>query len=151
MATLNYTTTVAVSKTAAEIQDLLVQHGADRVLIRYKDRQPVAVSFTLEGPHGERAFTLPVDVGAMHKVLMQQWRDGEIDRRKYTEREHAERVAWRVVKDWLASQLALVAAQMASLDQVMLPYLHVDGEKTLYEAYREREQLALTAATGVPE
>lgn len=143
MATLNYTTTIAVTKTAAEIQAMLGEHGADGILIRYADRKPVAVSFTMAGPHGDRVFTLPVNVDAMHKVLQKQWRAGQIPRR-YTDPEQAERTAWRVVKDWLAAQLTLVAAQMATLDQVMLPYLHVDGEVTLYEAYREREQLALT-------
>jgi hypothetical protein len=54
-------------------------------------------------------------------------------------------VAWRVVKDWLEANLALVAAQMATIDEVMLPYLHVDGDRTLWQAYREREQAALTA------
>lgn len=53
--------------------------------------------------------------------------------------EQAERVAWRVAREWLLAQLAIIEAQMATLDQVMLPYLQVDGQKTLYAAYRERE------------
>lgn len=142
MPTLNYTTTVDVGKTVAEMQVMLGQHGADAIMIRFANRRPSAISFSMTGPHGERAFTLPVDVDAMHKSLLAQRRAGKVPPR-YTEREQAERVAWRVVKDWLAAQLALVAAEMASLDQVMLPYLHVDGEVTLYEAYRERELRAL--------
>lgn len=55
----------------------------------------------------------------------------------------AANVAWRVVKDWLEANLALIAAQMATLDEVMLPYLHVDEGRTLWQAYRERESLAL--------
>lgn len=61
----------------------------------------------------------------------------------YTSREHATRVAWRVVKDWLEANLALIAAEMATIDEVMLPYLHVGDDKTLWQAYREREQAAL--------
>jgi hypothetical protein len=145
MPTLNYTTTIAVAKTAAEIQTMLGEHGADAIMIRYANRQPVAVSFSLTGPGGDRAFTLPVDVAAMHKALDRQHRAGKVARR-YATTEH-ERVAWRVVKDWLAAQLALVAAQMASLEQVMLPYLHVDGDTTLYQAYLEQGRRALPAAT----
>lgn len=147
MATLNYSTTISAGKTVAEIQAMLGAHGANAVAVQYRDRQPVGVSFTLAGPHGDRAFTLPVNTAGMFKTLMDQWQAGEI-RRGYATQEQAERVAWRVVKDWLAAQLALVAAQMATLDQVMLPYLHVDGQKTLYEAYREREQLALEVSSG---
>ena len=37
---------------------------------------------------------------------------------------------------------------MATLDQVMLPYLKVDDSHTLYEAYTEREQnLAIGGAS----
>jgi hypothetical protein len=50
-----------------------------------------------------------------------------------------ERVAWRIAKDWLEAQLAILQSEMVSIDQVMLPYLHVDGDKTLYQAYAERE------------
>lgn len=64
-------------------------------------------------------------------------------------REHAARVSWRVVKEWLEANLALIAAGMASPDETMLPYLHVAPERTLYQAYREREAaLELTAGVG---
>lgn len=148
MPTLNYTTTVPVARTVGEVQAMLAEHGAAAVAIRYTDRQPTGVSFTLPTPHGERAFTLPVDVAAVRRLLVEQERSGEFRRLrqaagKFTSSEHAARVAWRVVKDWLEAQLALIEAQMASLDQIMLPYLHVEGEKTLYQVYREREQQAI--------
>ena len=45
----------------------------------------------------------------------------------------------------LFSLLALVAAGMASITQAMLPYVHVDGDQTLWEAYRDNEQAAIEA------
>lgn len=48
-------------------------------------------------------------------------------------------------KDWLEANLALIDAQMATLTEVMLPYLVVDADRTLWEAYREREQAAIEA------
>jgi hypothetical protein len=144
MPTLNYTTTIAVTKTVAEMQTMLGAHGADAIMVRYANRAPVAVSFSMVGPAGERtSYTLPVDVNAMLGVLAKQWRDGKIARR-YATQEQAERTSWRVVKDWLAAQLALIEAQMASLDQVMLPYLHVDVETTMYQAYLEHGRRAIT-------
>lgn len=147
MPTLNYTTSVAASRTIAEIQTMLVKHGADAVATTYHNQTPTGLSFKLGTPHGVRAFTLPVDIDAVHRLLLDQVRTGDItrDRRRAETPEHAARVAWRVLKDWLAAQLALIEAQMATLDQVMLPYLHVDGDLTLYEAFREREQRALEA------
>lgn len=147
MATLNYSTSVPVARTVGEVQAMLSGHDANAVAIRYRDKVPVGVSFQLTTPHGERTFTLPVDVDAVQRLLAAQARAGKfkasVPRGGWATPEHAARVAWRVVKDWLAAQLAIIEAQMATLDQVMLPYLHVDGQATLYEVYREREQRAI--------
>lgn len=149
MATLNYTTSVPVARTVGEVQQLLVDHGAGAIVVRYTDRTPVGVSFTLPGPGGELAFTLPVDVDAVHRLLNSAAAAEDIRRRlrkapgPFQSREHAARVAWRTAKDWLEAQLAMVEAHMVQLEQVMLPYLHVDGETTLYQRYLERGQRAL--------
>ena len=50
-----------------------------------------------------------------------------------------------VVKDWIEAVLALIEARMVTIDEVMLPYLKVDQERTLWQAYQEREQAALDA------
>lgn len=144
MPTLNYTTTVPASRTISEMQVLLAGHGANAVAIHYEEGRAAGLSFTLATPHGTRAFTLPVDIPAVHQLLTAQAKAHKI-RPAFGTLAHAERVGWRVAKDWLAAQLAIIEAQMATLDQVMLPYLHVDDDKTLYQVYRERELLALEA------
>jgi hypothetical protein len=144
---MNYTTSIGASSTASEMQTMLARHGASRVMLEYGDRGiPSGLSFTLPTPHGERSFTLPCDIDAMHKVLIEQNRQGLLRSGNKTvraSREQAERVAWRVLKDWLSAQLALIETQMVDMTEIMLPYLRqVDG-RTLYEAYREHEALAL--------
>ena len=139
---LNYTTQIKADKTAGECLAMLGTNGASAIAITYQDRKPSGIAFRLDTPHGVRQFQLPVNVGGMHKSLMKANQRGDIPVR-YTEVEHARRVAWRVAKDWLAAQLAIVAAEMASLDEVFLPYLQVESGQTLYEAYREREHLAI--------
>ena len=57
----------------------------------------------------------------------------------------ARKVAWRITKDWVEAQIAIVEAQLATLDQVMLPHLMVEGQRTLYAVYKDREQAAITA------
>jgi hypothetical protein len=150
---LNYTTKIPVHQTVVECQSILAVAGASSAQVRFEDGQPAGLGFSLKTPHGVREFTLPVNIDGMQRVLEAAERDGDFAslRKKqgaFASREQAARVAWRVVKDWLEANLALIAAQMATIDEVMLPYLHVDGEKTLWQAYREREQAAIEAGGG---
>jgi hypothetical protein len=150
MGTLNYTSTIAASQSAAEMSQLLSKHGASRVTVMFEGGRHVGLEFTLPTPHGAREFALPIDVDAVLRLLQKQARAGELRKGKhYANPGQAERTAWRVAKDWLAAQLAIIEAQMATLDEVMLPYLIVEPgpeRKTLYARYREHEDaLALTA------
>lgn len=153
MPALNYTTAVPADRTISECQRLLGRHGAAAVAVHYdQGGRADGMSFTLRTVHGERSFALPVDVAAMRGLLLTQERDGAFKTSRksagtFSSPDHAERVAWRVIKDWLEAQLALIDAQMATLDQVMLPYLHVEPGRTLYEAYRARED---AVAIGAP-
>lgn len=150
MGTLNYTTTVVSSKTAGEMSALLSKHGAASVTVTFAEGRHVGLEFILDTPHGARQFALPIDVDAVYQLLMQQYRARKIQRR-YANRPQAERTAWRVAKAWLEAQLAIIEAQMANLDEVMLPYLIVEPgpeRKTLYNRYREAEESALALTTG---
>jgi hypothetical protein len=145
---MNYTTTIPVAQTAGECQAILGAAGASSVAIHFEDGRPAGLSFSLKTPHGVRSFTLPVNVTGAQAVLARMLRENppHLSRSQLNKlggREHAANVAWRVVKDWLEANLALIAAQMATIDEVMLPYLHVDGERTLWQAYRDREDAAL--------
>jgi hypothetical protein len=151
-APLNYTTSIPAMKTAGECQAILAQAGAASAAVHYEAGEPSGLSFSLKTPHGTRNFTLPVNVEGAHRMLVKAQGNGQlrahVGKALITSRDHAARVAWRVVKDWLEAQLAIIAANMASLDEVMLPYLHVDDSRTLYQAYREREQAALPPGSG---
>jgi hypothetical protein len=150
---LNYTTTIPVTQTVGECHAILAAAGASSAATHFENGQQVGLSFSLKTPHGARAFTLPVDIRAMQAVLRKtdfsslRVSRGKLD--QLVSREHAAEVAWRVVKDWLEANLALIAAQMATIDEVMLPYLIVgDDDRTLWEAYREREQAAIEMGEG---
>ena len=135
MPTLNYTTKVSVTQTSGEMQAMLGKAGASAVAVMYEDGKPTGMSFSLPTPGGQRSFNLPVDIGAVQKLLTQQKRSSpRVDDRPA----QAQRVAWRVVKDWLAAQLALIEAQMATLDEVMLPYLVTSPNRTLRDDWRDR-------------
>jgi hypothetical protein len=147
VALLNYTTTIAASKTIGEMQDALAKAGANSIAVHYSDGSPTGLTFSLRTKYGPQLFTLPVDVAAVQKVLRKQRSAGGLSRAKFESPAHAERVAWRISKTWLESQLALVSVQMATIDQVMLPYMHVGPDQTFYAAYLDRQDV-LELTTG---
>lgn len=142
---LNHTTTVEAKKTVAEISSMLVAGGARRVFLDYDPAtlRVVAVTFLMPS-FGERPFRLPARVDAVHKTLERHWRAGKVQRR-YVTPDQAERVGWRIVKDWLAAQLAIVESGMVTLEEVMLPYLtDPRSGRTMFQEVRD-QHLALEA------
>jgi hypothetical protein len=136
---LNYTTTIAPGKTVADMQAMLVEAGAASVMADYAAGKPVGLTFRIVTAHGPRTFSLPVDPAPVHALLRA---DPEVTKRRVRDAgsiEHAERVAWRILKDWLEAQLALIASQMVTLDQVMLSYMVVDEVgTTVWERYQRQ-------------
>jgi hypothetical protein len=141
MALLNYSTKIRAAQTVGEIHAMLAAAGAGEIMTRYVERRAVGVSFSLDGPRGKLAFALPVQVDEVAAIMRRQLRTGELksggglSRATLESVEHAERVAWRIAKDWLEAQLALVEAAMVTLDQVMLSYLLLDADTTLYQRF----------------
>ena len=127
------TTTIPAEKTAAEIQELLGRGGARRVMSDYEAGEVVAISFSILIEDREVLFRLPVRWES-YRVVMERAQQAKKRSRTSVNSEQAKRVAWRVAKAWLEAQLALVASEMAAIQEVMLPYLvqGVDGQ-TLYE------------------
>lgn len=125
----NYTTTVQAIKTVGEIQGILVGHGARQILINYdKNGHVEALSFIVDTPHGAIPFRLPADARAVLRVL-----ETEAHPPRYCTYEHAVRVAWRILRDWVRAQMALLETEMVRMEEVFLPYMMVGEGKTLYE------------------
>jgi hypothetical protein len=91
-----------------------------------------AISFRVQTEFGLLTFRLPARIAEVHQVL----RSKAIPPRLRT-REQAERVAWRIVKDWLEAQLALIQAGLATVGQVFLPFCQDPAGVTLYERMRK--------------
>jgi len=134
----NYTTKIAARVTAGECLSLLAEAGADHVALSYTDKQPSGLTFRLDTPIGPRDFRLPVNVKGMRSRLEGAEAAGDFDSTRqrigsYSTREHAERVAWRVCRDWLDAVLALVAAEMADISEAFAAYRVLDGGMTVAE------------------
>ena len=131
----NYTTTIDARKTASEISQMLAEHGAKAVMMDYDDDGEVsALSFKIGVNGNDVGFRLPVDDDAVLRILEN---DNDVDDYKATESQ-AKRVAWRIIKDWVDSQLALLETQMVEMEEIFLPYAVGETGKTLYDSMQER-------------
>lgn len=131
MPILNYTTSITVEKTTGEIQGKLAKAGAQAVMSEYDAEQVLcAVSFRMLCSGVMVSFRLPAKIDRIY-VLLQ--RDDKVPRKLKT-REQAARVAWRIIKDWIEAQLAIVEAEQAEMVEVFLPYAqNPTTGKTLFE------------------
>jgi hypothetical protein len=135
MPILNYTTTIAADKTLGEIQRMLARKGATRMMVDYdpKEGEPVGI-----------AFAIVVDGQTLHYRLPCRWEgvearlrgDHEVPARLKT-RAQALRVGWRILKDWVEAQLALIDGGGSTVEETMMPYAITPSGRTVYEVYRD--------------
>lgn len=141
MPILNYTTSIATEKTAAEIQKKLAQAKAQAILCEYDDEAVMcAMSFRIVTPSGVIMFRLPANTDGVFRTLLS---NPKVPKRSKT-KEQAAKVAWRILKDWIEAQLAIVEAEMAELTEVFLPYAQDPSGKTVYESISDNNFLSLT-------
>lgn len=146
MALLNYTTQVSAEKSIAEIQGMLARAKAESILMDFDNAgNIVALTFRITTDFGQMGFKLPADPGPIQLALKRQVEQRLIPRRFAHDVPQARRVAWRIVKDWVEAQLALVETRMTTIDQVFLPYAQTLSGQTFYARLKERkfEGLAL--------
>lgn len=144
MPILNYTTSINADKTVGEIQKILARAGASDIAIKYANGNPVALAFSITVEGRAVAFRLPA---RWQGVLKRMDRDSKVARRLVTE-DHALRVCWRILKDWLEAQLAIIDAEAASLAEVFLPYAVTKDGSTLFDAFVQNGMPLLPAPMG---
>src|SRR5712671_4984334 len=121
MALLNSTTEVSAEKTISEIQKMLSVHGVSAMMTEYDGPHISALSFKMDMKGKPVGFRMPCNWKAVHELLYPKnklrniW-DAKrelavIEKRK----EHAIRVAWRIIHTWVKGQLALVEVNMVTV------------------------------------
>ena len=130
----NYTTKVDVYQSLGEIQGALAKNGARKIMIDYDENgNPVGVTFGINTPQGSLGFLLPANIEGVLKVFAKQ--------KIKTDREQAERTAWRNIRDWVLAQMGFVEAGNVEVDEVFLPYLTDGKGRTLYQVYQSGQLL----------
>lgn len=139
----NYTTLINASKTIHEIEEMLAENRATHIMKEYRgDSRVFSLSFKI----GDVGYKLPSDTEKVYQRLKEDRYIQDLTSiQKQKLEEQAERVAWRVIKDWLHAQLSLIYVGQAEIEQVMLPYAY-DGQRTLYEKLKQEGMMGFLPA-----
>lgn len=139
MPLLNYTTSINPMKTVGEIQAMLAKVGASQIMADYDtDGNVIALSFRIKVEQEFISFKLPTDWKPVQETLRRQ----NVSR-QYQTPEHALRVAWRITKNWVEAQLAIIETKMVTTAQVFLPYAITKDGSTVYEYIANNQGLLL--------
>jgi hypothetical protein len=140
MAILNYTTKIPPEQTIGEIQKMLTRFGVAAMMTEYDGPHVAAVSFRMVTNGQPMSFRLPCNWKAVIEIFKKQ----RIRARITPEVEQqAIRTAWRIIKDWVEAQLALVEVNMVTVPQVFLPYAIMKDDRTLSEHIAEDPKFLL--------
>jgi hypothetical protein len=105
-----------------------------------------SLSLPLQTQFGQMGFRLPADPQPVIATLKRQAMAGKIPKRFASDVAQARRVAWRIVRQWVEAQLAIIELSMVKPEQVFLPYaINPQTGQTVYEMMIESkfERLAL--------
>lgn len=166
---LNYTTAITPARSLADIQALLVAHGASAITVQFdENRMAVGVEFRIQSNAGvEQTYIMAANWKVVrarmilrhnNEVRQRYARNGVVpyaanrylwidDPGSYEHRlpklldDQAKRTAWRILKDAIEVMLNLSTAGIADPGQVFFGFASLDTGGTVYEAYAEHRAL----------
>lgn len=143
MALLNYRTQISADVTVGQIQKMLAKAGASAIMSNY-DQQGniVSLSFQIIIEQKPISFTLPTDWRPVQEVLRRQKANQRNSSIKFDETT-ARNVAWRITKDWVEAQLAIIETHMVVAQQVFLPYMVTSSGKSLFHYMEDKSYFLL--------
>lgn len=129
----NYSTSIAIEKTIAEIEKLLVKHGVKQVFKEYDEHGVAFLSFGIEYKNQIIPIRLPARVEKIKEKLEEYVRKGRIEN-KYSDIEQARRVCWRIMLDWIDSQMVMVELEQKEMIEIFLAdIVDLGTKKTLFQ------------------
>lgn len=144
MPILNYTTQIDANKTVGEIYSILSRSGAREISTEYGNGQITAIRFVMTHADQPLAFRIePRPDGVLRSMAR--------DNLSYAKRTaiQAHRVAWRIMKNAIESQMAIFESMQGDIAEVFLPYAIDSNGQSFYKVFSEVRIKALAA--GNPE
>lgn len=151
MPILNYTTEVPAAQTVAQVIGLLASKGAQSITQDFfEDGRVKAISFLLRVGAIPVRFLLPANTEGVAGVLEAEnpyssRRNVARDAYRMKLRAQAERIAWRILKDWVEAQMALIESGQAEAAQIFMPYAQQADGSTMYDLWLEGTQKQIGA------
>ena len=128
----SYSTTIAVEKTVMEIEQILVKSGATNIFKLYDSGVLKGLAFQCIVNEKTLAFKLPMEEEKILHVFKKSGINVNI--------EQARKTGWRIIKDWIDSQISLIAINTVKFEQVFLPYMYdMETNQTLFEKFEKRD------------
>ena len=131
---------------------ILGSHGAKMIQAEYDGVGGIiGMSFVINTPHGEIGFRLPVNTAGVYGALLKSAGQSGVPKtfgkymRQDQDKEQAKRIAWRILKDWVEAQMAILDAEMVKMEEIFLPYLTDNNGQTMFQRLQERGFLQLAA------
>ena len=130
----NYTTTIAVEKTVMEIEQILSKFGATNIFKMYEDGVVKGLAFQTIVNDRPLSFKLPLEEDKIKQVFNHAVSCRELPEKYRNNIEQARRTGWRIIKDWIDSQMSLIQINTVKFEQVFLPYMYdMQTNQTLFE------------------
>lgn len=141
MALRNYTTKVPANRSIQEIQEMLQKGGATGVLLEYEKGtgRIESLAFKMDLAGQQVGFKLPIK---WRQASMVMQREGNP---RVNDDEYCYRVAWRIIRNWLEQQMALIEIEMVGMQEIFLPYAIQKNGDTLYKNILENPKFLLEA------
>src|ERR1700741_1315115 len=145
MAILNYTTKIDHWKTINDVQIALSKRGVQKLVVDMQDNLPSGLSFCILWHDRPIAFAVPCNFRGILRVMQNSKR---VPKSQCT-MEQAMRVGWRIVKDWVEVQMAMVDAEVVTMAEAFMQYAITKDGSTVYQLFeKNKEMLALPPATN---
>jgi len=143
MALKNYTTEVPASRSVQEIQEILQKHGVTGTMMEYEQGtgRIESLAFKIDINGQAWGFRMPLRwrqalqtlYRGKKSVKSMYYQESRIAAAERAREEHAYRVAWRILRDWVDVQMALVELEIVQIQEVFLPYVIQKNGQTLFE------------------
>lgn len=134
MALYMESTKIPAIKTAAEIEELLIDAGATNInKVIGPNRQITAMRWTMAVDGAQIPFAMPIRIEPVFRWLQSQRAPKFREKMREADAEQAERVAWRQLLRWIQAQVAFIECGMVQGAEAFMPYMIGKSGHTMWE------------------
>lgn len=145
MAILNYTTQVEAEKTIGEIYQILLKAKAKEISFENDNEgDTTAVKFMIIFLENPLWFRLTPN----YKGVLEAMKRDKVQPR-FCNLRQAFNVGWRIIKDVIEAQMAIVQSNQGEITQVFLPYAVDSNGQTVFEVFAKDRQKQLSDGSKV--